>query len=66
MDTLFKSNLENLSRRDFLKLTGTALLGLSWLPFRREVSAKADPDTVEVPTLGRILVDRALVYDAQG
>jgi len=64
MDTLFRSALVNLSRRDFLKLTGTALLGLSWLPFRKEIAQSADPDAIEIPTLGRILVDRALVYNA--
>jgi lipoprotein-anchoring transpeptidase ErfK/SrfK len=63
MDTLFRSELHNLSRRDFLKLTGTAILGLSWLPFRNEIAQAANPDTVEMPSLGRILVDRALVYD---
>ena len=63
MDTLFRSDLHNLSRRDFLKLTGTAIMGLSWLPFRDEISHVANLDTVEMPSLGRILVDRALVYD---
>ena len=62
MDILFKSDLDRLSRRDFMKLTGTALLGLSWLPFHMGTSPLGNPDPIEIPTLGRILVDRALVY----
>ena len=33
MNTLFKNQLEQISRREFLQITGTTLLASFWLPF---------------------------------
>ncbi len=48
-----------LSRRDFLKLTGAALLGLSISDFLPEAARAAS-----APSLGRVVYDRLVIRDA--
>ena len=58
---LSRSFLSQLSRREFLKLSGTSALSLFWLPYLSPSSAAESPDAV--PTMGRITDDEANVYD---
>jgi hypothetical protein len=64
MDTLFATEIARLSRRSFLTLAGTSLLGLFWLPLldagTRVLPSEQAPD---VSTLGRVLNNRATLRD---
>ena len=65
METLFESLLTNFSRRDFLKLAGTSLFSLFMLPITGSFSKLKFGDEIiqDLPHLGRIINNNALVYD---
>jgi hypothetical protein len=63
MSTLLKHHLQNLSRREFLKLTGSSLFSVSWLPFAGESDRINEFPSADDASLGRILSDRVLVYN---
>jgi lipoprotein-anchoring transpeptidase ErfK/SrfK len=64
MNTLFKNQLEQISRREFLQMTRTALLASFWLPFLNGLNlTHLESVAGDKPLLGRILVDRVLVFD---
>ena len=64
MNTLFKNQLEQISRREFLQMTGTTLLASFWFPlFNKFPSTYQDSVTGEKPLLGRVLDNRVLVFD---
>ena len=48
-----------MTRREFLKLAGTSVLGLLWLPVTgRGLAAQPSPTSQEISTLGRVLNNR--------
>jgi hypothetical protein len=64
MDTLYKNQLEQISRRDFLQMTGTTLLASFWLPFApKNILPHINSPAADKTLLGRILVNRVLVYE---
>lgn len=69
MDLLLANDLDRISRRAFLKLAGTSLLGLFWLPLlqagpRRILPlARSSEQAPEVSTLGRVLNNRATLRE---
>ncbi len=68
MNTLFGSDLEQLSRREFLRWTQKGLAGLFLLPILdhaegRERLTILDPDSTEVPEMGRTLDNALQVYN---
>src|SRR5271157_2475663 len=65
MQTLFERHLANFTRRDFLKLAGTSLFSLFLLPLTGNFSTLkfGDEFDQQLPHLGRIINNNALVYD---
>lgn len=64
MNIIDALNMENISRRSFLKLSGTSLLALFGMPLlakTRPFPAESDQDA---PTLGRVLNNNATMYDS--
>lgn len=65
MNTLFRSDLSSFTRRDFLKLSGSALLSLFVLPAQSRKTWDLGSGFEDLPTtgLGRVTAINAILYD---
>lgn len=61
MDSLFPADLQNISRREFLKLAGAGLLALLFTPLRK-AAASLLIDPIQ-PTQGRVTANSVNLYD---
>ena len=61
---LFRADLDGLSRRDFLKLTGFGLLSLLYLPKSNSALPAASYPGLDLPCQGRVLVSLASSFES--
>src|SRR5450759_904459 len=60
---LFRADLDGLSRRDFIKLTGFGLLSLFYLPKSNSVLPASSSPGMDLPCQGRVLVSQASSFE---